>query len=113
MVRLMSEYTGRGPTKARTYVNDNLVTVVLQDTLTTGERTLARDGKGELVLSTRFAFQMTMRAALSEAIGQICGVRVVAFLSANHLEPDIAIESFLLESPPLTPPPAPKPDSVP
>src|SRR4028119_921735 len=34
VVRTMSEYTGRGPTRARTHLNDNLVTVVLQDTLT-------------------------------------------------------------------------------
>jgi len=31
-VRLLSQYTGRGPTKARTYLNDDMVTVVLQDT---------------------------------------------------------------------------------
>ena len=31
VVRLLSEYTGRGPTKARTHFNDNLITVVVQD----------------------------------------------------------------------------------
>lgn len=36
----MSEYTGRGPTKARTYVNEDLVSVLLRDTLTKGERSL-------------------------------------------------------------------------
>jgi uncharacterized protein YbcI len=29
VVKTMSEYTGRGPSKARTYLNDDLVTVVL------------------------------------------------------------------------------------
>ncbi|MBA3741327.1 MAG: DUF2294 family protein [Chloroflexi bacterium] len=34
VVRTMSEYTGRGPTKARTHINDDVVTVILRDTLT-------------------------------------------------------------------------------
>ena len=45
VVRLLSEYTGRGPTKARTHFSENLITVVLQDLLTKGERSLIRDGK--------------------------------------------------------------------
>lgn len=49
VVRTMSEYTGRGPTKARTYLDDDLVTVILQDTLTKGERSLVGDDLAELV----------------------------------------------------------------
>lgn len=100
VVKLMSEHTGRGPTRARTYFNENLVTVLLQDTLTKGERNLVRSGRDELVLTTRHAFQMTMREDLSATIGEICGVEVIAFLSANSLDPDIAIESFVLAGPP-------------
>jgi uncharacterized protein YbcI len=96
VVRTLREYTGRGPTKARAYLNDNLVTVVLQDTLTTGERSLVRDDRGELVLSTRHAYQETMGADLVAGIEQLLDRRVVAFLSSNHIDPDIAIESFLL-----------------
>jgi len=40
IVGLLSQYTGRGPTKARTFVNDDIVTVVLQDTLTKAEHAL-------------------------------------------------------------------------
>ena len=57
LVKLVSDYTGRGPTKARTYINEDIVTVVLQDTLTKGERSLVRDGKEELVVNTCLAFQ--------------------------------------------------------
>jgi uncharacterized protein YbcI len=96
VVKLVTEYTGRGPTKARTYLNEDLVTVVLQDSLTKGERSLVKDGKQELVLDVRLAFQQTMRAALVAGIEQITGRSVRAFLSANHMEPDIAIESFIL-----------------
>ena len=96
VVRLLSEYTGRGPTKARTHFSENLITVVVQDLLTKGERSLMRDGKSDLVLETRRAYQFTMREDLTAGIEEITGREVIAFLSANHLDPDIAIESFML-----------------
>jgi uncharacterized protein YbcI len=96
VVRLLAEYTGRGPTKARTYVNDDLISVVLQDTLTKGERSLVRDGKTELVLDTRKAYQHTMSEDLVAAVEQITGRTVHAFLSDNRTDPDIAVESFVL-----------------
>ena len=96
VVRTLSEYTGRGPTKARTYLNDDLVTVVLQDTLTKGERSLVDDDLDELVLTMRKAFQGTMRHDLIDGVEQILGRKVSAFLSDNHIEPDLAVEVFVL-----------------
>ena len=97
VVRLVSDYTGRGPTKARAYLGDELVAVVLEDTLTKGERSLVRDGQRERVLDTRKAYQMTMRAEMISGIEQITGRSVRAFMSDNHIEPDVAVELFLLE----------------
>jgi uncharacterized protein YbcI len=96
IVRLLSDYTGRGPTRARTHFNENLITIVVQDLLTKGERSLIRDGKAELVLETRRAYQQTMGADLTAGIEEITGRQVIAFLSANHLDPDVAIENFML-----------------
>jgi len=96
VVRLLAEYTGRGPTKARTYMHDDYVAVVLQDTMTKGERSLVRDGKVDLVLDTRKAYQNTMRADLIAAVERLTGRTVLAFLSDNHVDPDIAVESFVL-----------------
>jgi uncharacterized protein YbcI len=96
MVRLLSEYTGRGPTKARTYINEDLISIVLQDTLTKGEQSLVRDGSIELVLASRKAYQNTMREDLVAAVEELSGRKVMAFLSDNHLDPDFAVESFVL-----------------
>jgi uncharacterized protein YbcI len=101
VVRLMSEYTGRGPTKARTTISKNLITVVLEDTLTRGERSLVADGKYDLVLTTRFAFQQTMRTDLVAAVQDITGRDVAAFMSANHIDPDMAVEVFVLNPEPV------------
>jgi uncharacterized protein YbcI len=98
-VRLLSEYTGRGPTKARTYINGDLISVVLQDTLTKGERSLARGGQEDLVIRTRRAHQVTMRADLIASVEEITGRSVLAFLSSNHIDPDYAVESFVMASP--------------
>jgi uncharacterized protein YbcI len=96
VVKLLREYTGRGPTKARTYIHEDLITVVLQDTLTMGERSLLRDGEDELVLHTRKAYQNTMAPQMIAAVERNSGRRVFAFLSDNHIEPDVAVESFVL-----------------
>jgi len=96
VVRVISEYTGRGPTRARTYMHDDLITVVVQDTLTKGERSLVADGKSDLVLAMRKEFQDTMRRDLIAGVEDLTGRAVIAFFSANHIEPDAALESFLL-----------------
>lgn len=96
VVRLMSEYTGRGPTKARTYLQDRLAVVILEDTLTKGERSLVRDGESALVLNNRRAYQHTMRSELLAGIEQILGRKVIAFMSENHIDPDMAVEIFVL-----------------
>jgi uncharacterized protein YbcI len=93
----MGEYTGRGPTKSRAYVNRDAVTVLLHDTLTKGERRLASGGHAADVLQTRSHYQTMMRDALVASVEELTGRRVVAFMSANHIDPDMAVETFVLE----------------
>ena len=97
VVGQMSAYTGRGPTKAWTSIDEDLISVVLRDTLTKGELSLVADGRTELVLEMRKAYQNTMRHDLVAGVEEIAGRKVIAFLSDNHIDPDIAIESFVLE----------------
>jgi len=95
VVQTTAEFTGRGPTKAQTQLNEHFVTVVLRDILTKGEQSLVRDGSGEVVLMMRQAFQRTMEPVLVAGVERITGREVVAFLSANHIDPDVAIETFV------------------
>jgi uncharacterized protein YbcI len=98
VVRLMSEYTGRGPTKARTTINGDLIAVLLRDTLTKGERQLVALGKVENVMQMRRAFQGAMQEEACAAIEELVGRKVIGFMSDNHADPDLAIEVFVLES---------------
>lgn len=96
VVRTISDYTGRGPTKARTTITHDWVFVTLEDTLTKGERTLAERGHADSVLRTRHDFQTAMEADLRHTVEEMTGQKVVAFMSANHVDPDYAVEAFAL-----------------
>jgi uncharacterized protein YbcI len=98
VVQLTNQYTGRGPTKSRTYINRDAISVFLEDTLTKGEKSLVAAGNGDHVLQTRKHYQNAMRADLVSAIEQLTNRKVVAFMSDSSLEPDHAIEAFVLES---------------
>jgi uncharacterized protein YbcI len=96
MVKLMHEYTGRGPTRARTYIHTNLVVCVLADTLTKGERTLAAHGEEASVINTRRTYQQLMRGEAVTMVEELVGRKVIAFFSDHSLNPDMAIEGFAL-----------------
>jgi uncharacterized protein YbcI len=100
IVRIMRDYTGRGPTKARTTLRDNLVVVLLEQTLTKGEQVLVEKGRGENVLTLRHEYQEAMREEASAKVAEITGRKVLAMMSANHLDPDLAVELFVLDGPP-------------
>jgi uncharacterized protein YbcI len=97
VVQALARTTGRGPTKAKTTLGDNGVFVVLQDSLTRGERTLVDAGEGAAVLDLRRRWQSIMEADVSREIEELTGRRVVGFMSDNHIDPDLAVEVFVLE----------------
>lgn len=97
LVQVHVEHAGRGPVKARTYFNEDVITSVLEDALTPVERTLADAGHREAVEGVRHKLQGTMREDMVRRVETITGRSVRVFLSANELDPDVAVETFLLE----------------
>jgi uncharacterized protein YbcI len=97
VVQALAETTGRGPTKAKTTLGDNAVFVVLKDSLTRGERTLAGAGDGAVVLDLRRRWQRVMEVSISREIEALTGRQVIGFMSDNHIDPDLAVEVFVLE----------------
>src|SRR5688500_195260 len=61
IVGLFKKYVGRGPTYARTYVHDDLVTTMLHDTMTRGEQTLKQEDEEDKVRELRHIFQGAFR----------------------------------------------------
>lgn len=102
MVRLMSQYTGRGPTKARTTLNSNFATVVFEDTLTKAERNLVAAGEIESVCQQRRTFNRLMRGEAVAAVEEVVGRKVRAYLNDISPEDGIAVQTFVFEMRPET-----------
>jgi uncharacterized protein YbcI len=91
---------GRGPQRARTIMASDYVICFLEDVFTPVERTLIDAGRFETVRETRTAFQDTMREPFSQAVERAVGRKVIGFVSQIHVDPDLAIETFILEPEP-------------
>jgi uncharacterized protein YbcI len=100
IVGLLREYTGRGPTRARTTIRDNVVLVMLEQTLTRGEQVLVDKGRIENVLALRREYQEAMREEGNARVAELTGRRVLAMMSANHVNPDLGAEIYVLDGPP-------------
>lgn len=96
MVALHREYFGRGPGAAKSYVTDEMVVCVLSDIYTPVERTLIRADQAEHVRRTRGLHQEALEVEYKARVEEIMGRPVTAFLSVVHVDPDVAIEVFLL-----------------
>jgi uncharacterized protein YbcI len=97
VVQVFSQHTGRGPTKARTTLDGEMVVVVLHDSLTKAEHALVQAGRHAEVLHLRRTIQETMRVDLVAAVERLTAGNVQAFMSANHIAPDTAAEIFLMD----------------
>jgi uncharacterized protein YbcI len=97
IVHVFAEHTGRGPTRARTTLDADMVVVLLQDNLTKAERALVHAGKVTEVLYLRRTIQETMRADLIGVVERLTACNVQAFMSDNHIAPDTAAEIFLMD----------------
>jgi uncharacterized protein YbcI len=88
---------GRGPKRTRTVMGSDYVICFLEDVYTPVERTLISAGRFDAVRETRNAFQDTMRENFSAAVEEAVGRKVIGFLSQVHVDPDLSIETFILE----------------
>ncbi len=98
VVALYKEHGGKGPTRCRTYLQSDLAVVVLGGGYTASEQTLFEDGRWYAVRETRQLWQDSMQARFVEAIERLTGRKVRAFMSANHQDPDLSVELFVLEN---------------
>jgi uncharacterized protein YbcI len=101
VVRLFAEYTGRGPTKARTLISDNVIVCITHDTQTKGERRLVQEGEADLVITVRRKFQRTMRDDLVSGIELLTERKVLSFMSDHDADHDYAAEVFVLDAAPI------------
>jgi uncharacterized protein YbcI len=97
VVQILREYYGRGPTKAKTYLNDNYLLTVTEDLLTTVEQTLVNRGDEELVRTMRLKFQSVVAKRFISAVEEATGRTVLTYHSQVTFDPAMGFEIFVLE----------------
>jgi uncharacterized protein YbcI len=96
-VGLYKEHFGKGPTKCRTFLEPDLIVVLMGGGCTAAERTLLDAGRWPEVRDSRYAWQEAMEVTFRETIEELTGRRVSAFMSTSHGDPDLTLEVFVLE----------------
>ena len=96
IVALLKEFYGRGPTRTKTYYEDDLVVCLLRGGFSRVEQTLLEGGRGSSVIQQRMDFQELMQQRFQEVVEKATGRRVIGFMSGNQQEPDIMCEVFIL-----------------
>ena len=96
IVALLKEFYGRGPTRAKSYYEDDLVVCLLRGGFSRVEQTLLEGGRGSAVIQQRMEFQELMRERFAAVVERATGRRVIGFMSGNQQDPDIMSEVFIL-----------------
>ena len=96
LVALLKEFYGRGPTRAKSYYQDDLVVCVLRGGFTRVEQTLMEGGREDSVVQQRMDFQDLMRRRFEKVVEDATGRRVIGFMSGNQQDPDLMCEVFIL-----------------
>jgi uncharacterized protein YbcI len=99
LVQLHTRYYGKGPTKAKSYLVDDTIICMLEEGFTTVERTLIEGGRSGAVHDIRRTFQQAMEEQFTMVVEEATGRKVIAYMSQVHVDPDLAVELFMLSRP--------------
>jgi uncharacterized protein YbcI len=97
LVGVHAGYLGHGPKTASTFYHGNVVVTTMYDVLTKAEKILAQTGRHGDVSEARGILHQEMETDLRAVVERLTGRKVLAFLSANQIEPDVAAAIFILD----------------
>lgn len=95
--KLIADFTGRGATKSRAFIDQDVVVCVFEDGATRAERSLVAAGRADLVRLQRSALQHALGPQLVAAVERLTSRTVRTFLSGLDEDGGSSIEAFLLE----------------
>jgi uncharacterized protein YbcI len=96
LVQMHSRFYGKGPNGAKSHFVDNAVLCVLEGGFTAAEKTLIEKGDTQAVLAVRYSFQTAMEDQFKAVVEDATGRKVIAYMSQIHVNPDLAVELFML-----------------
>ncbi|MEJ7797126.1 MAG: DUF2294 domain-containing protein [Solirubrobacteraceae bacterium] len=97
MVRAQKRFFGKGPMKAKSYIVDDMLFIVMRGGFTTAEKTMLDFGQQDKVRDFRQTFENEMTERLTDMVEQITGRRVLTYQSQILFEPDVVIEMFVFD----------------
>jgi len=96
-VRMQKDYWGLGPVKAKSYMMDDLLLVVMRGGLTRAERTMLDFGDENLVRNFRQTFENRMTEHLTGMVEELTGRKVLTYQSQLLFDPDVIAELFVFD----------------
>jgi uncharacterized protein YbcI len=97
MVALVREAVGRGPKRARTFIHEDVILCLLEETMTPLERTLQEQDHADALRDIRERLHASMAPRASQQVEALTGRTVTATLADHHRQPDAGVLVFLLE----------------
>jgi len=98
IVRTLKESFGKGPVKAKSYLLDDFLLVVMRGGVTVAEETMLERGHGDLVRQFRQTYQNEMGDVLVAKVEALTGRTVVNYQSQILFDPHIVMEIFFFDS---------------
>jgi uncharacterized protein YbcI len=97
VVRTIKDSFGKGPVKAKSYMLDDFLLVVMRGGVTVAEQTMLDRGHGDLVRQFRQTYQNEMGTELVTKVETLTGRKVINYQSQILFEPHIVMEIFFFE----------------
>ena len=95
--KLIADFTGRGATRSRAFLHNDVVVCLLENGATRAETNLVAAGRADLVRVQRDALQRAMESRLVAAVERLTGRTVRSFLSGMSTLGEDSVEVFVLE----------------
>ena len=96
---LKRRFYGRGPDRAKVYIDDEYVFAVLEGGLTAAEQTLLEADAHALVRQYRLAFQEAVRSTITQVVEDVLEHEVRDYHSQIVFDPPRTFEIFVLGEP--------------
>jgi uncharacterized protein YbcI len=96
-VRIQKRFWGLGPVKAKSYMMDDLLLIVMRGGLTRAEQTMLDFDEEDLVRSFRQSFENKMTERLTDKIEELTGRKVLTYQSQILFDPDVVAELFVFD----------------
>ena len=97
VVRTLKDSFGKGPLKAKSYLLDDFLLVVMRGGVTVAEQTMLDRDHADLVREFRQTYQNEMGAELVAKVETLTGRKVVNYQSQILFEPHIVVEMFFFD----------------